>query len=198
MRAQEEARELHHGHIGSEHLLIALLDPEVASAEALNTLGTSADEIRSRVLAKFEKGAAPPSGHVPFTSNAKAILEQSLRISLRLHQKSIGPEHLLIAVLENRKCAGHKILGFSSKEAGQLVDSLSELATLQPEYAPSDDYPMCRRCQRPLAETLGHRTLTSHDDEATPAPVTLVFCRSCGTTIGVIADPGTVSSAPTS
>jgi len=90
--AQHEARRLHHGRIGTEHLLLSLLDQRTTSAavltrhgltrdavadavvgyvgngdldaEALTALGIDLDAVRSTVEATFGAGALdrPPSG----------------------------------------------------------------------------------------------------------------------------------------
>jgi ATP-dependent Clp protease ATP-binding subunit ClpA len=49
-RAQEEARLLHHGFIGCEHLLLGLSDgQDTPAAAALAALGVQTDELRQRV-----------------------------------------------------------------------------------------------------------------------------------------------------
>jgi len=49
--AQEEARDLGHDHIGTEHVLLAMLDHgEGAAADALAACGATADDVRRRVL----------------------------------------------------------------------------------------------------------------------------------------------------
>jgi ATP-dependent Clp protease ATP-binding subunit ClpC len=53
--AVEEARKLHSTHIGTEHLLLALLaEPEGVAMKALATLGVTAEAVRQEVLSLIE------------------------------------------------------------------------------------------------------------------------------------------------
>ena len=50
VRAQEESRQLRHAHIGTEHLLLALLAPEAGvSSRVLRAAGVDADHVRAEV-----------------------------------------------------------------------------------------------------------------------------------------------------
>jgi ATP-dependent Clp protease ATP-binding subunit ClpA len=106
--AQEEARELNHNYIGTEHILLALLrrpdglpnqDDGVASA-ILEEFGMTRDGVRPEVIAivGLGKGKAK-SGHIPFTPRAKKVLELALREALQLHHTYIGTEHLLLGLI---------------------------------------------------------------------------------------------------
>ncbi|MCA9212534.1 MAG: hypothetical protein KDB27_05695 [Planctomycetales bacterium] len=55
--AVEEARKLHHGYIGTEHLLLALLrDEENAAVKILESLGATSDQVQDAVLAHVSPG----------------------------------------------------------------------------------------------------------------------------------------------
>ena len=106
--AQEEARELNHNYIGTEHILLALLrrpdglpnqEDGIASA-ILEEFGMSRDGVREEVIDKvgIGKGKAK-SGHIPFTPRAKKVLELALREALQLHHNYIGTEHLLLGLI---------------------------------------------------------------------------------------------------
>lgn len=98
--AQDEARELDHPYVGTEHLLIGLLrEGGGVAAVALGNLGVSADDIRVLVKETIGPGASAPSGHIPFTPRVKKVLEISLREALQLGHNYIGTEHLLLAVV---------------------------------------------------------------------------------------------------
>jgi Clp amino terminal domain, pathogenicity island component len=98
--AQEEARKLDHGYIGTEHLLLGLIrEGEGVAAKALESLGISLKTVREQVVARVGRGERPPSGHIPFTDRAKRVLELSLRESRQLGHRYIGTEHLLLALV---------------------------------------------------------------------------------------------------
>ena len=106
--AQEEARELNHNYIGTEHILLALLrrpdglpNQEDGVAPAiLEEFGMSREGVREEVIDKvgIGKGKAK-TGHIPFTPRAKKVLELALREALQLHHNYIGTEHLLLGLI---------------------------------------------------------------------------------------------------
>src|SRR6266511_3672749 len=78
--AQEEARMLNHGYIGTEHILLGLIhEGEGVAATALESLGISRMAVRSEVEEIIGQGEAAPTGHIPFTPRAKKVLEFALR-----------------------------------------------------------------------------------------------------------------------
>ena len=78
--AQEEARILHHDHIGTEHILLGLIrEGEGVAAKALEWLGISLEAVREHVEGITGQGEQAPSGQIPFTPRAKKVLELSLR-----------------------------------------------------------------------------------------------------------------------
>jgi ATP-dependent Clp protease ATP-binding subunit ClpA len=106
--AQEEARELNHNYIGTEHILLALLrrpdglpnEEDGAAPAILEEFGMSRDGVREEVIAKVGMGKGKAkSGHIPFTPRAKKVLELALREALQLHHNYIGTEHLLLGLI---------------------------------------------------------------------------------------------------
>jgi ATP-dependent Clp protease ATP-binding subunit ClpA len=109
--AQEEARLRNHDYIGTEHLLLGLVDerPGVA-ARVLESLGISLEAVRAQVEAEIGQGAEAPTGHIPFTPRAKKVLELSLREALQLGHNYIGTEHLLLGLLREGKGVAAQVL----------------------------------------------------------------------------------------
>ncbi|PXX52713.1 ClpA/ClpB-like protein [Nocardia tenerifensis] len=101
VRAQEEARGRGHDHIGTEHLLLALLsDEQSVGVRALRSLGIEPETIRADIeetVGRADMEAS--SGHIPFTAGAKQALELSLREAMALGHSYIGAEHILLALL---------------------------------------------------------------------------------------------------
>jgi ATP-dependent Clp protease ATP-binding subunit ClpC len=109
--AQEEARMLSHGYIGTEHLLLGLIhEGSGASGAALESLSITLDDARAQVVLIVPRGQEPLSGHIPFTPRAKKILELSLRESLDLGQSSIGPEHILLGIVREGQGVANQVL----------------------------------------------------------------------------------------
>jgi ATP-dependent Clp protease ATP-binding subunit ClpA len=96
--AQAIVRELGQDHVGTEHLLLALVSNRtstVAQALARPPHDVTVDAVRSRL----ERGPGVPKGSIPFTPKAKQALELALRESLRQHCRTIAPGHLAIGIV---------------------------------------------------------------------------------------------------
>jgi ATP-dependent Clp protease ATP-binding subunit ClpA len=98
--AQEEARIFNHNYIGTEHLLLGVLrEGEGTAAQALGSMGITAEAARSVVEARVGRGRAQPTGHIPFTPAVKKSLEGSLTEAVGLGQDYIGTGHVLLALI---------------------------------------------------------------------------------------------------
>ncbi|MEJ5920452.1 MULTISPECIES: ATP-dependent Clp protease ATP-binding subunit [unclassified Corynebacterium] len=109
--AQDEARELNHNYIGTEHILLGLIsEGDGVAAKALESMGISLEAVRSEVVDIIGRGAQPPSGHIPFTPRAKKVLEYSLREALQLGHKYIGTEHILLGLIREGEGVAAQVL----------------------------------------------------------------------------------------
>jgi ATP-dependent Clp protease ATP-binding subunit ClpC len=98
--AQEEARNLQHNYIGTEHILLGLLsEGQGVGARALAQFGVTLEIVRQEVTDTIGTGQSAPSGHIPFTPRAKKVLELALREALALHHNYIGTEHILLGLI---------------------------------------------------------------------------------------------------
>jgi len=109
--AQEEARLMRHGHIGTEHLLVALarVEDDVATP-MLADHGLTGEKARSEVVAIVGIGNAEPGGQLPFTPAAHDALDATLRESLELGHDRVEPAHLLLGVLRQRDGVARRVL----------------------------------------------------------------------------------------
>jgi ATP-dependent Clp protease ATP-binding subunit ClpC len=98
--SQEEARRLEHGFIGTEHILLGLIEEgEGLAARALESLGVDLMAARLQVEELVPPGRSPATGSPPFTPRAKKVLELSLREALQLGHNYIGTEHMLLGLI---------------------------------------------------------------------------------------------------
>jgi ATP-dependent Clp protease ATP-binding subunit ClpA len=212
--AQEESGELGHDHIGTEHLLLALIREEDGIAgQALSEAGITLDAARKQVETTVGRGEPEPkrrSGkrwrrHVPFTSRAKKTMELALRESLGLGHNYIGTEHLLLGLLTLGEGTGSETLASLGGDAGQLRESVLGLARTRPEgptptvefretefemrEAPSGEAaaPRCPQCHSHLTETaaVSAMDVPLHEGEGTRT-VAFVFCRRCSCSLGIL------------
>jgi ATP-dependent Clp protease ATP-binding subunit ClpC len=109
--AQEEARMLEHNYIGTEHLLLGLIhEGEGVAAKALRALDVDLDTLRREVEALVGRGEQPAQGHIPFTPQAKKVLELALRESVALGHDYIGTEHLLLGLVREGEGPAAQVL----------------------------------------------------------------------------------------
>jgi ATP-dependent Clp protease ATP-binding subunit ClpC len=110
--AQEEARTLKHNHIGTEHILLGLLREEEdgPAAKVLESLDVTLERVRAQVVRIVGSGEEVISGQIPFTPDAKRVLEIALREALSLGQNYIGTEHLLLGLVRKSDGVATRIL----------------------------------------------------------------------------------------
>lgn len=98
--AQEHARGLNHDRIGTEHLLLGVLDENGGVApRVFEALGVERATLGDAILAAVRQGTAIlPTEHIPFTPRAKRALEGALREAVRMGHRYIGVEHILVAL----------------------------------------------------------------------------------------------------
>ena len=131
--SQEEARLLHHRTIGTEHLLLGLLREEQGlAAQALNASGVWLEPTRAAVAGAHEADSAT-DGVMPFTPDAKRVLERSLREAVRMSHNYIGTEHLLLGLLREREAIGFRVLIDVGADPEEVRSILLELLGTRPE-----------------------------------------------------------------
>jgi ATP-dependent Clp protease ATP-binding subunit ClpC len=136
--AREEAVRLEHEHVGTEHLLIALLregdgvggeDTPRPSLVALDTMGVDRKKLLSVLEETILRGrATTPSDQISYTSRAKAVLELAMAEARVLKHGAVSTEHLLLGLVrEERGIAAQMLLDY-----GITPDRLrAELVRLQ-------------------------------------------------------------------
>ena len=138
VRAQEEAGQLGHGHIGTEHFLLGLLaEADGVAARALESLGVGLQPARDQLEAESGRGPAERA-HLPFTPEAKRTLEFSLREALQLGHDYIGTEHILLALVRDSATGGARML----TELGATPDAVRQRVL---EIAPAAGTGQARR-----------------------------------------------------
>jgi ATP-dependent Clp protease ATP-binding subunit ClpC len=113
--AQEQARQLGHDYIGTEHLLLGLLaqdhraEQDVALA-ALASFDVDLTAARAEVCRIVGEGERAQVGHIPFTPRAKKVLELTLQEALSLGYNHIDTGHLLLGLLREGEGVAGQVL----------------------------------------------------------------------------------------
>lgn len=110
--AREEASRLQHDAIGTEHLLLGLLrEGEGIAATVLKNLGLDLDAIRHAVENLVaHTGGTLTIGEIPFTSNAKRVLELAVDEARQMGHNYVGTEHLLLGLIREGEGVASKVL----------------------------------------------------------------------------------------
>ena len=100
-QAQEAARRLGHGYVGTEHLLLGILAvPECIAAKVLAERGITTASVEAHVLATIGRGEATGSAALPHTPRAVRVLTGALPAALSLGHNYIGTEHVLLSLYQ--------------------------------------------------------------------------------------------------
>ncbi len=110
--AQEHARELGHERVGTEHLLLGVMDAdeEAPVRRWLGEWGVTPARVQEEVERDPGRGDAATTGQIPFEPGAKQALELSLREALKLDADAIQPVHVLLGILDQETGRGARIV----------------------------------------------------------------------------------------
>jgi len=114
-RARQEAQKFHHDHIGTEHVLLGLI--EVKTGVAADILSHRNIDLK-HAKAEVEKLVTPgtPKNEdalvaLPRTIHAHELIDDAVEEARALKHNYIGTEHLLLALLKEEDGCGAKVLG---------------------------------------------------------------------------------------
>src|SRR6266545_3219851 len=134
--AQEEARRLNHNYIGTEHILLGLLqEGEGVAAEALESLGISLEAGRVQVEEIIGRGLSAPTGHIPFIPPTKKAPELSLQETMQLGHNYMGTEHILLGVSREGEGVGAQVLAGFGADYARVREQVVRLLTGEGEQA---------------------------------------------------------------
>ncbi|MBQ8181909.1 MAG: ATP-dependent Clp protease ATP-binding subunit [Ruminococcus sp.] len=105
------ASELGHTYIGSEHILLAMVqDGSSKAADILIDNGVSYEDIRRAIIDLVGQGAPSILNQRYFTTASRRILENACQIAQRDKKKQTAPEHILAAVMKESSCSAFTII----------------------------------------------------------------------------------------
>lgn len=111
MIAQEEAINLNHDYIGTEHILIGLLKEEEGVAyQVLKELGVDAEKVVEEIDRIVGKGEYQQVGEISFTPRSKKVLELASQEASQLKHNYIGTEHILLGLIKEGSGVAVRIL----------------------------------------------------------------------------------------
>ena len=135
--AQDEARSLHQPYVGTEHILLGLIqEKDGLAAQALDRLNVSYDGVVQaiRQVVTIDEDT-DVSGHLSFTPRVKRVLENSLREAMQMGQSYISTEHLLLGIVREGEGTALEVLGRLNVSGDDVRGALNDLVGQSPVYA---------------------------------------------------------------
>jgi ATP-dependent Clp protease ATP-binding subunit ClpC len=114
IHAQEEARQLNHPAIGTEHILLGLLkEGEGVGARALLNMGVDLQKVReeiTRLIGTDGINAERAAGDLPITPRAKKVFNLAFDEARLQGVNYVGTEHLLLALIREEEGVAGQVL----------------------------------------------------------------------------------------
>ena len=109
--AEEASRELGHGSVGTEHLLLGLLREGTGVAfRVLSECGVKEEKVKELMEELISGRAATRTKEDAWTPRAERVLENSCEEAARFKAPLVGTEHILIAIIRENDCVATRIL----------------------------------------------------------------------------------------
>lgn len=156
--AEEAAADLNHGYVGTEHLLIGLIqEGEGVASKVLEQHGVEEEKVEDLVSQLISPSrsvhTAESNGYTP---SASRVLENSYREAVRFKAQLIGTEHILIAILRESDCVATRLLNTIGINVQKLyMDILSAMGEDAPQ-ATKEELPGSRSRGRTNTPTLNN------------------------------------------
>jgi ATP-dependent Clp protease ATP-binding subunit ClpA len=151
--AQEEARTLNRDHVGTEHILVALIrETGGVASQAMESLGVTEDAARQQVRETDVKG-----GHLPFTPHGRKTLQLSLREAMALGHGYIGTEHILLGLVREGEGTAIRVLGALGVEPNRVRQEVIRLVSARQVQKGAETARVSRRGKRKLLSEVRDR-----------------------------------------
>jgi ATP-dependent Clp protease ATP-binding subunit ClpC len=215
--AEDQARELGHDFVGTEHLLLGLLAGRGSGAHrALDDAGASVLAARHKV--EEAVGGASVGGPVgddplPLTARAGRAIERAARFAHQRRAERVATRHLLLGVLNVEGRAG-QVLRRLAVDIERLTEALEDADELRYDDDGADGRageaavtatgvtaggrrrssgPTCPSCGAGLEHGLSWTPVLARDKghhgrEGRELVVAVVWCPACGTVVGLLPD----------
>ncbi|HKJ68509.1 MAG TPA: Clp protease N-terminal domain-containing protein, partial [bacterium] len=110
--AKEEAIRLGHNYIGSEHLLLGMMQEEDSLAIGLlENAGVELEELRRAIQDAVQSSTSTITlGHLPLTKRAERILKNTYVEAQNFNSDIIGSEHLLLSIVKETDGVAAEVL----------------------------------------------------------------------------------------
>ena len=137
--ARQEAQRFNHDYIGTEHILLGLIqEGSGVAADVLKNLDVDRKKIRQEVEKLVSHGTTMVTmGQLPFTPRAKKVLELAYEEASNLGHNYIGTEHLLLGLIREQEGIAAQVLQNIKVRLEDVREEVLEL--LGAEVGPTED-----------------------------------------------------------
>jgi ATP-dependent Clp protease ATP-binding subunit ClpC len=126
---QKEAEQARRNYIGTEHLLLGLLQVESEARRLLRQLGVDEERTRSTISSALVSDQRVPVDKIVPTSRVKKVIELSFAAAQREQASHVTPQHLLIGLMEE----GEGIAAHVLQDLGVTLEAILPRGPETPE-----------------------------------------------------------------
>ena len=137
--ARKEADSFHHNYVGTEHLLLGLINlGQGVAVNVLQKMGLDLDTVRAAVEQQVGNGPdAKHTGNVPYTPRVKKVLALAGKEAKALNHSYVGTEHILLGLLREGEGVAARVLKSLDVDIERCRAEI--LSELDPNFAAEDD-----------------------------------------------------------
>ncbi len=137
--ARKEADRFHHNYVGTEHLLLGLINlGQGVAVNVLQKMGLDLDSVRQAVDEQVGLGPeAKPSGNVPYTPRVKKVLALAGKEAKGLNHSYVGTEHILLGLLREGEGVAARVLKSLDVDVERCRNEI--LSELDPNFASTEE-----------------------------------------------------------
>ena len=126
--ARKISRKLGHSYVGTEHLLVGLLQEEsCVPSQLLAQKGVQKEKLLQMISDLIAPGTDSPTiERRDYTPRARRVLEQAEEEADRFEEERVSTEHLFIAMLKDVECVASRLLNTLNVSARELYVGVLE------------------------------------------------------------------------
>jgi ATP-dependent Clp protease ATP-binding subunit ClpC len=139
--ARAEAQRFNHDYIGTEHILLGLIqEGSGVAANVLKNMDVELKKIRGEIEKMVKTGPTMVTmGQLPFTPRAKKVLELALEEASNLGHNYLGTEHLLLGLLRESEGIAAQVLMNLGIKLEDVREEVLEFLGAEPPPAPEKE-----------------------------------------------------------
>lgn len=128
--AKKASKELKHGYLGTEHILLGTLATECEAKNMITSLGVNNNDVYNLIKSYIGIGDVEYNIlDMPFTPRSKKVLDESVLEANSLGAQAASPEHILTTLLKDKEGVAYIILCNLNINFIKLKKSLKDYLT---------------------------------------------------------------------